>query len=238
MISSWVRLCRCADLPQSMTSTSSGSVSSSSRGASRSTTTTSASASSRRPRTVISPGSPGPPPTSATRPGRPVPAGAGGPAGRRRPARPRSRRAGPRARPGSSPPLTATVTPSCRATAGVRAVPSPASSARTQKMRRRSAPVGHRGVHGRVVGAGHRQPRAVEIAGRERAVSRRDRRPSQRCVATPRARRRARRRRPPRAPAPGASATVPPPTTTTRRPDTSSSSGNPVTRPDLSRRRA
>src|SRR5215475_2986034 len=49
-----------------MTNTSGGSSASSSRGASRSLITTSASASSWRPRTVIRPGSPGPPSTSAT----------------------------------------------------------------------------------------------------------------------------------------------------------------------------
>ncbi len=55
-------------LAASMTSTCGGSSASSSCGASRSATTTSALASSRLPRTVISSGSPGPPPTSATPP--------------------------------------------------------------------------------------------------------------------------------------------------------------------------
>ena len=50
-----------------------GSSSSSSAWASRSTTTTSASARSWRPRVVINPRSPGPPPTRATGPGRPAP---------------------------------------------------------------------------------------------------------------------------------------------------------------------
>src|ERR1700735_5584077 len=56
-----------------MISTSAGSSSSSERGASRSVSTTSASASSCRPRTVISPGSPGPPPMIATPPRCPRP---------------------------------------------------------------------------------------------------------------------------------------------------------------------
>ena len=73
LICAWVRLCACGALPASMTSTSGSSSASSPRGASLSTTTTSASASSRRPRTVISPASPGPPPISVT-----VPAGVRG----------------------------------------------------------------------------------------------------------------------------------------------------------------
>ena len=131
----------CAERPRgslatSMISTSAGSSPSSSRGASRSATTTSASISARRPATDISSGSPGPPPTSTT-PGLRsrwcraaiVPS--------RSPSRISSRTAAERR--GSRLPSTATVTPACRPTAGVQAVASVASSARTQKIRRDSA---------------------------------------------------------------------------------------------------
>ena len=133
LISSWVRLCRCADLPQSITSTCGGSSVSSSRGASRSTTTTSAVATRRRPRTVINSGSPG---TAADQRDR---AAMG--------ARCRATGSSPRssatpiasrsaiARRGSSPPLTATVRSSRRSTAGTRAVP----PRRRRCARRRSA---------------------------------------------------------------------------------------------------
>ena len=68
LIASWAIARPYGILAASMTSTCGGSSASSSCGASRSATTTSAWASRRLPRTVISSGSPGPPPTSATPP--------------------------------------------------------------------------------------------------------------------------------------------------------------------------
>ena len=124
-----------------MTSTSAGSEDSSACGARWSATTTSACAIARRPRTVISPGSPGPPPTRTTEPRRP-PAGVAGRAvgdACRRSA-PRRRRPGsPIARCGSPPPCTPTTTSSCRPIAGVQTLEARRSSARAQKMRARSA---------------------------------------------------------------------------------------------------
>ena len=136
LISVCVRVCACGDLPASMISTAGSSSASSARGASRSTTTTSASASARRPRVVMSPGSPGPPPTSVTRPV----------VGRwwRRGSPPVSSRSAialrsATARRGSPPAPTATVTSPERATAGVQALDALASSARTHHSREASA---------------------------------------------------------------------------------------------------
>ena len=67
-MSSWAMARPRGILAASTISTLGGSSSRSDCGASRSATTTSASASICRPRTVISPGSPGPPPTKATPP--------------------------------------------------------------------------------------------------------------------------------------------------------------------------
>ncbi len=123
-----------------MTSTSGGSEASRDSGARWSATTTSAWATACRPRTVISPGSPGPPPTSTTLPGR-------APCGLREvrsatlpsvsPATTASRT--PTARCGSPPPWTPTTRSPCRPTAGVHALECARSSARAQKMRARSA---------------------------------------------------------------------------------------------------
>ena len=75
------------------------------------------------------------------------------------------------ARRGSSPPLTATVRSSRRTTAGVRAVPPVASSARTQKIRRRRGLGRDRGVD-RGIGRA-RERRARRRRGRRSANSRR-----------------------------------------------------------------
>ena len=141
MIWSWVSWWCPGVLPQSITSTSRERCSSTPRGASRSTTTTSANARSRRPRTVISPSSPGPPPTRCTVPGpsrRRVRVARTGSSPVSSAAATASRMA--RERPGSRPPDTATKMPSAlRATAGVHAAEREALSARTHHMRRPSA---------------------------------------------------------------------------------------------------
>ena len=74
LICSWAIDRPRGSLEASMTSTSVGSEASSDRGARWSATTTSACASAWRPRTVIRPGSPGPPPTSTTPPRMHLPA--------------------------------------------------------------------------------------------------------------------------------------------------------------------
>ena len=147
LISSCVIVCAPGALPARTISTSGSSSSSSALGPSRSATTTSASASSRLPRTVISPGSPGPPPTSATEPSATVPVTTGPTVGRRcgrtgsEPSASASAIA-ERSRwdlRGSPPEVTATVTSPCLVTAGVLAADPAASSARTHQIRSRSA---------------------------------------------------------------------------------------------------
>ena len=70
------------------------------------------------------------------------------------------------------------MSPSCRPTAGVTALPAGASSARTQNTRTPLRLLGDRGVDGRIVRAGDRVPGAVEVAvavggGRSSAAPRR-----------------------------------------------------------------
>ena len=142
LISSWARDGPYGILEASTSSTSGRISSRSSPGTSRSATTTSASVSSRHPFTVISSGSPGPDPTSATRP--PVLTGvpsstAGVNGGPFLPSNSRTASRTPIARRGSPPPRTATVTGPCRVTAGVHALAAVRSSARTQKIRRSAA---------------------------------------------------------------------------------------------------
>ena len=135
LIASWVAERPRGSLATSTSSTWAGSSSRSSRGASRSATTTSAEASACRAATVASSGSPGPPPTRTTpavvsrvvRAVR-VPSRSAVMISSRTPADLR----------GSRLASTATVSPPWRPTAGVQAVPPAASSARTQKIRRRS----------------------------------------------------------------------------------------------------
>ena len=161
----------CADRPlgslaTSISSTSEGSSPRSSRGASRSATTTSASMRALRPATAMSSGSPGPPPTSVT-PGvwsrwscaRIFPS--------RSPSRISSRTAAERR--GSRLPSTATVTPACRPTAGVQALARVASSARTQKIRRASAPALTCSLTVAVVGRRDDVPGALEVGVDEAA---------------------------------------------------------------------
>ncbi len=136
LMASWAMKRPYGILAASMTSTCGGSSSSRSRGPSRSAMTTSASASSRRPRTVIRSGSPGPPPTRATPVVRARWCGAGS-VPSRSPSMIASRTAAERR--GSRPVRTATVTPSLRPVAGVQADAASASSLRTHHTRRASA---------------------------------------------------------------------------------------------------
>ena len=139
--------CRIAGPPgtlaASTTCTPGASCSSRASGASRSATTTSASRSRCSPVTVISPGSPGPPPTIDTRPGaRCPPAACSCPFIAERSTVPtvstkRSRSSA--ARRGSRPALTATVTGPARPTAGTQAAEADASSARAHHRCCRSA---------------------------------------------------------------------------------------------------
>ena len=127
-------------LPTSITRTSGASSARSSRGPSRSATTTSAWPRSRRPRTVMSPVSPGPPPTRATEPAvAPVRARCrrSGRSPVSRAVATASRRA--MARRGSPPALTAILTSSTTATAGVQAAEASWSEALTHQMRCASA---------------------------------------------------------------------------------------------------
>src|SRR3954452_18340531 len=139
-------ICSCAiDRPRgsfeaSMTSTSAGSEASRDCGARWSARTTSACDTACCPRIVISPGSPGPPPTSTNDPGPP--------AGPERPARSAiepsvspatTASRTPTARCGSPPPWTPTTRSPCRPTAGVHTDDADRSSARAQKMRSPSA---------------------------------------------------------------------------------------------------
>ena len=127
-------------LATSTISVSEGSSASSSRGASRSATTTSASISALRPATEISSGWPGPPPTSTT-PGVRARRRRGSSEPSRSPETISSRRLACRrgSRAAAVLPITATVSPSWLPAAGVNAVAAWASSARTQKIRCRSA---------------------------------------------------------------------------------------------------
>ena len=152
-------------LPQSITSTPGASWSSSPRGARRSTTTTSAVASRRRPRTVMSPSSPGPPPTRCTVPARcATGSGSRGRGARRCPAGQRRRR-------GSPGPGRGRRRRRRRRGRRRRRVP-PRGSRRVRRLRRRPArtrrglgPPRRDGVVGRAVaGGGVDEPRAVDVA--------------------------------------------------------------------------
>ena len=148
-----------------MTSTSGGREASSDCGARWSATTTSACATALAPRTVISPGSPGPPPTSTTLPARPpdtarearsaiVPSVS--------PARTASRT--PIARCGSPPPWTPMTRSSWRPTAGVHTLDAARSSARAQNVCDALGLRRDGGVDRRVVGRRDDVPGAGEVA--------------------------------------------------------------------------
>ena len=170
-------ICSCAidrprgSLEASMTSTSVGSEASSDSGARWSATTTSACASAWRPRTVISPGSPGPPPTSTTLPGGRPAAARPGPVGDAAVGEPGDDGVADADRP-------------LRVAAAVHADDQVAVPADGGGPRAGGGPVvgagaedavalgllGDRGVHRRVVGGGDDVPGADEVAGRVAAA--------------------------------------------------------------------